>query len=105
MRNLEKPMPSTPPQPGTMVYGILDRAVGFFQEPKNRERIQTQCIDPLIRHILDRIFPYLVLFCILFSIILLMSLTSVALLVFQMRQSMVAPVAAAAVTAVIPTSG
>lgn len=105
MRNLEKPMPPTTPQPGTMVYGILDRAVGFFQEPKNRERIQTQCIDPLIRHILDRIFPYLVLFCILFSIILLMSLTSVALLMFQMRQSMVATgvATAAAVSAVIPT--
>ena len=31
-------------------------------------------------------FPYIILTCILFSLILLMSLTTVSLLVFQMRQ-------------------
>jgi hypothetical protein len=90
----------TSDKPGTLVYGILDRAVGFFQEPKNRERIQTQCLDPLIKYTLDRLFPYIILFCVLFCMILLMSLTSVAILVFQLRQ---APVANA-VSAVIATS-
>ena len=74
--------------PGTMVYSILDRVVQFFQEEKNRKRIQIHCIDPLLRHILDRMFPYIILTCILFSLILLMSLTTVSLLVFQMRQPM-----------------
>lgn len=79
-----------PAPPGTMVHTILDKALQFVQEPKNRERIQTQCIDPLLHHILDRIFPYIILTCILFSLILLMSLTSVGLLIFQMRQSVLA---------------
>ena len=79
-----------PAPPGTMVYVILDKAVQFFQEPVNRERIQTQCIDPLLRHILDRMFPYIILTCIIFSLILLMSLTTVGLLVFQLRHSVVA---------------
>ena len=68
-----------------MVHSILDRTLQFFQEPKNRERIQSQCIDPLLRHILDRMFPYIILTCILFSLILLMSLTSVGILLFQLR--------------------
>ena len=81
------------PAPGTMVGSILNSAIQFFQESKNRERIQTQCIDPLLRHILDRIFPYIILTCLLFSLILLMSLTSVGLLVFQLRsQSHSAPI-------------
>ena len=79
-----------PAPPGTMVHTILDKALQFFQEPKNRERIQKQCIDPLIHHVLDRMFPYIILTCILFSLILLMSLTSVGLLIFQMRQSVLA---------------
>ena len=79
-------MGSKKEMPGTMVYSILDRVVQFFQEEKNRERIQIHCIDPLLRHILDRMFPYIILTCILFSLILLMSLTTVSLLVFQMRQ-------------------
>jgi hypothetical protein len=74
-----------PPPPGTMIYTILDRTLHFFQEPKNRERIQSQCIDPLLRHVLDRLFPYILLTCLLFSLILLMSLASVTLLVLHMR--------------------
>jgi hypothetical protein len=74
-----------PPAPGTMVNGVLNRVLQFFQDPVNREKIQQQCIDPLLRHILDRMFPYIILTCILFSLILLMSLTSVGLLMFQLH--------------------
>ena len=77
-----------PPPPGTMIYTILDRTLQFFQEPKNRERIQSQCIDPLLRHVLDRLFPYILLTCLLFSLILLMSLASVTLLVLHMRTTL-----------------
>lgn len=76
-----------PPQPGTMVYTILDRIVKFFQEAENRERIQQNCIDPILRYILDRMFPYIILTCIIFSLILLMSLTSVGLLIFQLHMA------------------
>jgi hypothetical protein len=73
------------PVPGTLVNSVLNRALQFFQDPVNREKIQYQCIDPLLRHILDRMFPYIILTCILFSLILLMSLTSVGLLMFQLH--------------------
>jgi|UniRef100_A0A6C0DLW7 hypothetical protein len=74
-------------KPGTMVYNILDRAVEFFQEARNRERIQQNCLDPMLRYLLDRMFPYIILTCILFSLILLMSLTTVGLLMFQLHMS------------------
>lgn len=74
-----------PPAPGTMVNNVLNRIVQFFQDPVNREKIQHQCIDPFLRHILDRLFPYIIITCILFSLILLMSLTSVGLLMFQLH--------------------
>lgn len=86
-------------KPGTMVYSILDRAVQFFQEPKNRERIQQNCLDPMLRYILDRMFPYIILTCILFSLILLMSLTSVGLLMFQLHMSSRIPISTVAQTA------
>ena len=100
-----------PSPPGTMVYSILDRTLHFFQEPKNRERIQAQCIDPLLRHVLDRLFPYILLTCLLFSLILLMSLASVTLLVLHMRSTAVNGVtaisaistAAVSLPSIIPT--
>ena len=91
-----------PPPPGTMIYTILDRTLHFFQEPKNRERIQSQCIDPLLRHVLDRLFPYILLTCLLFSLILLMSLASVTLLVLHMRTNAATSVAALSLPSIIP---
>jgi hypothetical protein len=88
--------------PGTMVYTILDRSLQFFQEPQNRERIQKQCIDPLLKHILERMFPYIVLTCIIFSLILLMSITSVGLLIFQLRSSLHVPISALAESTINP---
>jgi len=79
-----------PAPPGTMVQTILDRTIQFFQEPKNQQRIQEKCIDPLLKHMLNRLFPYIILTGILFSLILLMSFTSVGLLIFQLRQSVIA---------------
>ena len=90
-----------PAAPGTMIYSILDRIIQFFQEEKNRERIKSQCIDPLLRHILDKMFPYIILTCIIFSLILLMSLTTVSLLVFQMRQPIIETIAAVPITNII----
>jgi hypothetical protein len=76
-----------PPPPGTMVNGILDKVLQFFQDKQNREKIQTHCIDPLIRHILDRLFPYIILTCIVFSMILLMSCVSAGLLFMHLRNA------------------
>ena len=92
------------PPPGTMIYTILDRTLHFFQQPSNRERIQSQCIDPLLRHVLDRLFPYILLTCLLFSLILLMSLASVTLLVLHMRTATSVATAATAATSVATTA-
>ena len=76
-----------PPPPGTMVNAVLDKVLQFFQDKQNREKIQTHCIDPLIRHILDRLFPYIILTCIVFSMILLMSCVSAGLLFMHLRNT------------------
>jgi hypothetical protein len=89
-----------PAPPGTMVQTILDRSLQYFQEPKNQERIQAKCIDPLLKHILNRLFPYIILTGILFSLILLLSFTSVGLLIFQLRQSVIAITNATAETVI-----
>jgi hypothetical protein len=89
-----------PPPPGTMINTILDRTLHFFQEPSNREKIKNQCIDPLLRHVLDRLFPYILLTCLLFSLILLMSLASVTLLVLHIRNATSAATSAIATNVV-----
>jgi hypothetical protein len=86
--------------PGTMVYSVLDKVVQYFQEPRNHEIIQKKCIDPLMKYILERIFPYIILTCIVFSIILLLSLTTVGLLIFQLKTVVQAPISALSESAI-----
>lgn len=88
-----------PSPPGTMVQTILDRALQFFKNPKNQDRIRKECIDPLLRHILDRLFPYIILTCILFSLIMIMSLTSIGLLIVHLRQPVIASLASTVMAA------
>ena len=87
--------------PGTMVYSILDKVLQFFQDSKNREKIQNNFIDPMLRHILDKIFPYIILTCILFSLILMMSITSVGILMFQLRNTLPVTSPAASIQTII----
>ena len=84
--------------PGTMVNMLMDRIVQKIQEPTNREKIQKQVVDPLFKYILNYMFPYIAFICIIFLMILLMSITSVALLVLKLytpvsMASMAAPMA------------
>jgi len=95
-------VPGTPRSvPGTIVYSILDKIIQFFQDSNNREKIQNNFIDPMLRHILDKIFPYIILTCILFSLILMMSITSVGILMFQLRNTLPASIPAAAIQTII----
>ena len=88
-----------PSPPGTMVNMILNNIIQSFQEPNNRERMQSHFIDPLLKYILNRMFPYIILTCIIFCIILLMSFISVVLLVLHLHSPIVssAPIAASIV--------
>jgi len=85
-----------------MVNVILERIIQAFQEPRNQEKIQTQCIDPLLKYLLNRMFPYIILICIIFSIILLMSFTSVGLLMIQLYAGSKADIMAMALPMAAP---
>jgi len=83
-----------------MVNMIIERIIKVFQEPNNRERIQSQCIDPLIKYILNRMFPYIILICIIFCIILLLSFISVGLLILQLHPGTYGPATTGVATGV-----
>ena len=87
--------------PGTMVNMLMDRIVQKIQEPTNREKIQKQVVDPLFKYILNYMFPYIAFICIIFLMILLMSITSVVLLVLKLYTPMAMPISSMA-TPIVP---
>jgi len=66
----------------------------MIQTDENKKMIHIFLVDPILNHILERIFPYVLILCVLFVILTIM-ITLTLLLVFTRL-----PAAFAAVTAV-----
>jgi len=66
----------------------------LLQTEENKKMIQIFLVDPILNHVLERVFPYVLILCVLFVILTIM-ITLTLLLVFTRL-----PAAFAAVTAV-----
>lgn len=72
-------------KPGTMIHGIIEKIIQFFQETKNQDRVRKYCVDPILTYVTQNAFPYMLFVCILIGLLLLFSITNVILLVFLLR--------------------
>jgi len=52
---------------------IGDKVLNAFRSPENQARIQS-ILDPIVSHIINRIFPYILLSAILFLILFLLTI-------------------------------
>jgi hypothetical protein len=48
---------------------LLQKTIKFIQSDENKKYIHVFLIDPVINHILDRIFPYVLILSVLFTIL------------------------------------
>ena len=44
----------------------------MFQTEENKKMIQVFLVDPILNHILERIFPYVLILCVLFVVLTIM---------------------------------
>ena len=77
---------------------FLQKIVKYLANHEIRNELQCTIIDPMLDHILKRIFPYIILTCVLFALLLLAVLLTLGIIVFQLRGG-------AQVAAVVATAG
>jgi hypothetical protein len=65
------------------------------------QMVQTKIVDPILNHVLQKIFPYVILICVLFILLLLAVLLTLGIIIFQVRGGGVGTVATLAATAAI----
>jgi hypothetical protein len=75
----------------SILEGFMEKAIMFLHEPTTKERIQHYLIDPLLNHVMDRVFPYIVLTCVLFTLLLIVAMLTFAMVFIQMRQPLPGP--------------
>jgi hypothetical protein len=64
---------------------ILEKIIQYFEKESIQTTVRSKVIDPILNHILKRIFPYIILICVMFALLLVSVLITLGVIVFQMR--------------------
>jgi len=66
---------------------FIQKMILFLAQDEIREQLQIRIIDPLIQHIMKQVFPYIILTCVLFVLLLIVVMLTLGIIVFQLRGS------------------
>lgn len=73
------------PQKPSFMEQLMEKSIHILNREETRKKLQIYLIDPLLNHVLERIFPYIILICILFSLLLIVAMLTFGFLILQYR--------------------
>lgn len=68
-------------------HQLFEKVIMFLQKEETLQKLHLFILDPLLNHILERVFPYIVLTCVLFGLLLILAMCTFAVVVLQMRNA------------------
>ena len=54
------------------IYTWIQKIIQIVQTDENKKMVQVFLVDPILNHILERLFPYVLILCVLFVILTIM---------------------------------
>jgi hypothetical protein len=66
---------------------MIERMIMYLQKEESLKKLHHYVMDPLLNHILERVFPYIVLTCVLFGLLLILAMCTFAAVVLQMKNA------------------
>ena len=66
-----------------LVEKIIEKAIMYLGKEDNKQRIQLFILDPLLNHIIERLFPYFILIAILFFVLVILIFILFALIMWD----------------------
>ena len=67
----------------SLVEKMVEKAIVYLGKDENKKRIQMFVLDPLLNHIIERLFPYFILITVLFAILALLIIITFTLIVWK----------------------
>lgn len=84
----------TTKQGGASPWGdtMIQKWLQYFERESVQKSIRERVVDPILNHILKQVFPYILLICIMFVLLLFSVLITLGVILFQSRgTALVAP--------------
>jgi len=66
---------------------LFENIIHFLQKDETLQKLHLYILDPLLNHILERVFPYIVLTCVLFGLLLILAMCTFAVVLLQMKNA------------------
>ena len=73
------------PSPGSQEHGFIQKTIRYLGKQDIQEKLKRELVDPVLNHVMKRVFPYIILICVLFVLLLLVVLLTLGVIIFQMR--------------------
>lgn len=67
----------------------------FMNKEETKKQFQVFFMDPLLNHIMERVFPYIILTCVLFVLLLIIVMLTLGIIIFQLRKGGPPPIPSA----------
>ena len=84
-----------------MWEGVIEKSIIMLNDTHNQKRIQQFIVDPVLNHVMNRVYPYILLICVLFTLLLVVAMLTFAIVFLQMRQS-VPGISAVSINSILP---
>jgi hypothetical protein len=68
---------------------FIQRVIQYIGKEEIRQKLNEDVIDPLLNHIMKRVFPYIILTCVLFILLLVVVLLTLGIIIFHLRNPVV----------------
>lgn len=78
---------------------FMSKVITFLGRQEIQGRLKREIVDPVLNHVMKRVFPYIILICVLFVLLLLVVLMTLGVIIFQLRSLPGGAVAATAAAA------
>lgn len=69
----------------------MEKSIQLLNREDTRKKLQIYLIDPLLNHVLERIFPYIILTVVLFALLLIFAMLTFGILIMQNRTVLWSP--------------
>jgi hypothetical protein len=73
------------PEKPSFMEQLMEKSIHILNREDTRKKLQIYLIDPLLNHVMERIFPYIVLICVLFALLLIVAMMTFGMLILQHR--------------------
>ncbi len=64
---------------------FVDKAIHLLQNETLRKKIQIMVLQPFLQYFLELIFPYIIIICVVFGIMMISILSILGLLLFRLQ--------------------